>query len=553
MAPQASAMEADAEKANMTPTVLANPETRGDGDAGEIYPPWQRVAIIMVAVYFTIFIVALDRTILGTAIPKITDEFDSITDVGWYASSFLITSSAFQLIYGRIYTFYTPKWCLVAAIGLFELGASQTSILVSTESYCLAGLGSAGVLAGCLSLAIICVPLHKQPLLQGIFGAVFGIASLAGPLLGGVFTTKLTWRWCFWINLPIGGLAVLIILFTVPAASSKNTDSLRQRIVKLDPWGTSVFLPGIICLLLALQGGGSTNSWGNARIIALFILAGILLGLFVLIQVRSGENATIPVRIVKQRSILAGMYFSTISPGAMFVMIYFLPIWFQAIKGDDAVTSGIHTLPLVLSLVVASIIAGALTAKTGYYTGQLIASSLIMSIGAGLLTTLRVDTPAPRWIAYQFLFGLGLGLGMQQSGMAAQTCLQKNDVMTGVSLMLFMQGLGGSIFVSVGQTVLNQSLVANLSKIADIALPPTVIVKTGATELRNLVPARYLDLVLVAYNAALAEVFKVGLGCACASIIAGLAMEWKSVKAVKEQAMRDAVSRKCDEAAIDPA
>lgn len=225
------------------------------------------------------------------------------------------------------------------------------------------------------------------------------------------------------------------------------------------------------------------------------------------------------------------------------VMVYFLPIWFQAIKGVNAVTSGINTLPLVMSLVVASIFAGIITAKTGYYTGQLIVCSFIMSIGVGLLTTLKVDTPSPKWIGFQILAGFGLGLGMQQAGMAAQTCLKKKDVMTGVSLMFFMQGIGGSIFVTVGQTVFTQSLISKLTRVANISIPPAMIVKTGATELRNIVPAQYLDLVLVAYNAALSDVFKVALGAACASILAGLTMEWKSVKAVKEQAMREAAER----------
>ncbi len=136
-------------------------------------------------------------------------------------------------------------------------------IVISVLIY-LAGLGSAGIFSGCLALMILCVPLHKRPMLQGIFGAVFGIASVAGPLIGGAFTTKLTWRWCFYINLPIGGLAVAIILLTVQAVPSKNKDTLRQQIIKLDPLGTLVFLPGIVCLLLALQWGGAEyNVSGN--------------------------------------------------------------------------------------------------------------------------------------------------------------------------------------------------------------------------------------------------------------------------------------------------
>jgi len=230
----------------------------------------------------------------------------------------------------------------------------------------------------------------------------------------------------------------------------------------------------------------------------------------------------------------------------MMVIIYFLPIWFQAIKGLTAVHSGIATLPLVFSLVVASITAGALTTKSGYYVPQLIASSIIMSVGAGMLTTLEVGTGHEKWIAYQFLYGFGLGLGLQQAAMAAQTCLAKKDVMTGVALMFFFQGLGGAIFVSVGQNVFTQSLIKKLSEsLGSIAeITPAMIVGTGATDLRHIVPARYLPEVLIAYNAALSDTMKVGVACAAASIIGGLTMEWKSVKAFKKATQEAQAAKK---------
>jgi len=174
----------------------------------------------------------------------------------------------------------------------------------------------------------------------------------------------------------------------------------------------------------------------------------------------------------------------------------------------------------------------------------LLACSVIMSIGAGLLTTLQIDTSAKKWIGYQVLYGFGLGLGMQQAGMAAQTCLDKKDVMTGIALMFFMQGLGGSIFISVGQLVFMHSLVSHLSKVAD--LDPSLIVHTGATELRNLVPPQYLE-VLLAYNAALSDTLKVAVACASATILAGLTMEWKSLKGIKQGGASGEAERKKEE------
>jgi MFS family permease len=382
---------------------------------------------------------------------------------------------------------------------------------------------------------VISIPLPKRPLYQGIFGAIFGVASVAGPLIGGVFTTNVSWRWCFYINLPIGAAVVAVLLFILQTPPSKNTDSVKTQIRKLDPYGSAVFLPGIICLLLALQWGGTTYVWSNWRIIFLFILAFVLIAIFITIQFRSGDYATVPIRIITQRSVASGVFFSAVSPGSMMIVIYFLPLWFQAIKGVSAVHSGIDTLPLVLSLVVSSIIAGQLTHRTGYYVPQLYACTIIMSVGAGLLTTLQVDTGHAKWIGYQVVFGFGLGLGMQQASMGVQACLPKKDVMIGVSLMFFMQGLGGSIFLSIGQTVFNHSLVSELAKQPGIPnIPQAAILNTGATDLRNLVPAEYLEPVLLAYNKALMDVLKVAVACAAATVFSSLTMEWKDVRGLKQ-------------------
>jgi hypothetical protein len=378
---------------------------------------------------------------------------------------------------------------------------------------------------------VLSVPLHKRPLYQGFFGAVFGLASVAGPLVGGAFTTNITWRWCFYLNLPIGAVVMVVLIFTLHTPASKNTDSRKEQLKKLDPYGTAVFLPGIVCLLLALEWGGTTYAWANARIIVLFILGAILLGIFIVIQFRAGDFATVPIRIISQRSVASGAYFSAIVPGSMMVLIYYLPIWFQVVKGVSAVRSGIDTLPLVLSLVVSSIFAGQVTIRTGYYVPQLIVCSVIMSIGAGLLTTLDIDTGHQKWIGFQIIYGFGLGLGLQQANMAAQTVLAKKDVMIGVSLMFFWQGLGGAIFLSVAQVVFANSLVKNLKGIPGISTE--LITGTGATDIRSMVQPEALPAVVLAYNKAITDTFILAVATASITIVAGLTMEWKNLNLMK--------------------
>lgn len=478
-----------------------------------------------------------DRTIIATAIPTITDDFHSLGDVGWYGSAYMLAACSLQLLMGRVYTFYNPKTVYLSAIVVFEIGSTICGAAPNSTVFiigrAIAGAGSSGLFSGAIVIIMNLVPLHKRPMLQGMIGAIFGIASVAGPLLGGLFTTNVSWRWCFYINLPIGGVSMLVLFFIlqIPGARNANTP-WRQQVSQLDPIGTVFFISGIVCLLLALQWGGSTYPWKDGRIIALLVLFAVLISVFIAIQRWKQETATVPPRIILKRSIAAGMWSQFCVGSSMMTLVYYVPIWFQAIKSVSAIRSGIDTLPLILSLVVASITAGILVQKLGYYVPFMIANSIIMSIGAGLITTFTPSTNHPKWIGYQIIFGLGLGLGMQQANLAAQAVLSRRDASTGVALIMFCQQLGGAVFVSIGQNVFSNELIKGLRPISGIN--PATVVKTGATEIKNVVDVRFLTQVRDAYNGALTKTFTAALVMAALSIIGALFMEWKNIKKGKQ-------------------
>ncbi|KAF3770926.1 hypothetical protein M406DRAFT_96985 [Cryphonectria parasitica EP155] len=509
------------------------PEAQPTATNDIVYPHGPKLALIMISTFTSMFLVALDRLIIATAIPKITDEFHSETDIGWYGSAYMLTNCAFQLSFGKLYTFYSVKTCFLSAIALFEIGSAICGAAPSSTAFivgrAIAGVGSAGIMSGTITVIVYALPLHRRPIFQGLFGAVFGLASVIGPLLGGAFTTDVSWRWCFYINLPFGGVAMafIFLLLKIPDRDAQALPT-RQKLSQLDFLGIFFLLPGVVCLLLALQWGGTTYAWHNGRIIALLVLAGVLLIGFVAVQILRPETATIPPRIFCQRSIIAGFWVTFCIGASMMIVVYYLPIWFQAIEGISAVNSGIRLLPLVLSMVLASISSGFLVARIGYYTPFLLVGICIMSVGSGLLTTLQVDTSEGKWIGFQIVYGFGMGSSFQAPNLAAQTVLPTRDVPVGTSLILFSQLLGGAIFTSVGSNVLDNELLKNLAGIPGVN--PALVLSAGATEFVNVIPASAKAAVLKAYNSSLRVAFVVAVAMSCLTIIGALALEWKSTK-----------------------
>ncbi|KAF8183479.1 MFS transporter [Mycena galopus ATCC 62051] len=529
--PTASKSKIEKSEFQASQTQIAPPPA----DEEDQFPHGIKLALLTLALCLSVFLVALDNTIIATAIPKITDQFKSLDDVGWYGSA--CTTAATQLLFGKFYTFLPIKWVYVGAITIFEIGSLLCGVAPNSNALiigrAIAGLGSAGIFSGAMIIVANTVPLAKRPIYSGMIGGMYGIASVAGPLMGGAFTDKLTWRWCFYINLPIGAvtLGVVIFLFKMPRSGQVKAEPapFMERLMLFDPWGTLVFIPAIVSLLLALQWGGSKYPWKSARIIALFVVFGVLITIFIAVQLWKQDAATIPPRVLRKRSIWSSAFYSFAIGSAFFILSFYLPIWFQAIRGVSAVHSGIDNLPLILSLVVASILAGGLITKIGYYTPFMIASSVIMAVGTGLLSTLDVHSGHAKWIPFEIICGFGAGLGMQQPMLAAQNVLELKDVPMGTSIIMFSQTLGGALFISIAQNVFTNKLVSGL--LANVpGVSPALVLSAGATSLAEAVAPQFLPGVLQAYNDALIAAFYVAIAMACLSLVGSLVVEWRSIK-----------------------
>ncbi|TGJ86860.1 hypothetical protein E0Z10_g1867 [Xylaria hypoxylon] len=535
------------------PSSDAIPQAESSDDDTE-YPSGLRFALITLALCLSVFLMALDNSIIATAIPKITETFHSLGDVGWYGSglvdttdtftlAYLLTTAALQLLFGKFYSWLSVKRVYLTAIALFEVGSlicgvAQNSITLIIGR-AIAGLGSAGIFSGTLLILAHSVPLPKRPLYSGLLGGTFGISSVAGPLLGGVFTDKATWRWCFYINLPIGAITLVIIALFLPDPVRKQAnpekqanETFMQRLNKFDPIGTVIFLPAIISLLLALQWGGTTYPWSNGRIIGLFVVFGVLIIAFLYVQYRQGENATVPPRIMATRAVYSSSLFIFALGASFFTYVYYIPIWFQAVQGVSAVDSGIRNLPMLLGVVVFSILAGGVVTSLGYYAPIMIIGSILASIGAGLLTTWTPETSKGAWIGYQIIYGAGNGLALQQALIAVQASLDMKDVPVGTAVVVFAQTLGGTLFISVSQNIFSNSLVKELATIVP-TVDPAEVIAAGATNLQSAFPPELVSGVVLAYNNALTTAYIVGVATAVLSAVASVLIEWKSVKGKK--------------------
>lgn len=457
-------------------------------------------------------------------------------------------TASLQLLYGKFYSYLNIKWVFIVAISIFELGSlicgaapSSKALIVGRAS---AGAGAAGIMSGALMILALSVPLRKRPAYAGMITSMYGISSVAGPLLGGALTDKATWRWCFYINLPIGAIALLVILFFFETPDGATTDpsempcedkKWREILNEFDPIGTVVFMPAIVCLLLALQWGGTAYAWNSWRIILCFVLFGVLVLIFSFVQYRQQDNATIPPRVLAMRTVWAGAAFSFAAGATFYVAIYFLPLWFQAVKGASAVQSGIDNLPMLISAVVMTLVAGAAVSIFGYYTPWMLLSTVIMAVGHGFISTLKPDSREDLWIGYQILAGAGMGFGLQQPLMALQAELSNKDLATGTAIIVFTQTIGGSMFVSVAENVFNNKLVSYTLEYAP-GMDPNTVLSAGATSIQQIIKEqfpKYLEGVTLAYNDAITQTFLVSASMAAVSLFGSGFMPWGSVKGKK--------------------
>lgn len=321
---------APAAEPKTTTTSDAAPAPINHGQDRETYPHGLPLILLIASLCLAVFLVALDQTIIAPALGAITGEFLSVKDIGWYGAAYLLSTTALQPTYGSLYRMFSVKWTYLTAVFIFEVGSLLCALAPTSEAFivgrAIAGMGTAGLFSGSVVILSYTLPLRKRPLAFGLIGAMWGIASVAGPLLGGAFTDHVTWRWCFYVNLPIGGAAMVAIFFFLHIDRVDNPDqeTWYARVLKLDLLGTAMLIPAIICLLLALQWGGTEYAWNSSVVIGLFVGSVLMAAVFVGIQIWKGDKGTLPPRLFKSRDMLCAMLFALFFGASFFPLVYYL-------------------------------------------------------------------------------------------------------------------------------------------------------------------------------------------------------------------------------------
>ncbi|RWA08503.1 hypothetical protein EKO27_g6614 [Xylaria grammica] len=538
-----TSLEADAQSTQKPITVndtASNaPSLERKADDNLEYPSGLKLWLILISLCLSVFLVALDQTIIAPALGAITGEFNSTKDIGWYGSAYLLTGTALIPLYGTIYHIFDIKYTFIAAIALFELGSLISAVAPSSMAFiigrAIAGLGNAGLFSGSAVILSYSLPLRKRPIMFGAFGGIWGIASVAGPLLGGAFTDNITWRWCFYINLFIGGAAVLVIFLflRIPRVNNPDGQSTTSRLLQLDLVGAGILIPGIIMLLLALQWGGVQYPWNDSRIIGLLVGAAVTVLIFVGVEQWQGDRGILPPRFFKERNVVCAMLFNFFFGASFFALVYYLSLYFQAIKGDTAVEAGIKLLPLLISSVISSVSSGGIISVTGFYNPAVLLGTALLSTGIGLITTFKLTTPLSRWFGYQVITGLGTGVCFQIGLLVVQNVLSQELVPQGTACVQFFQSLGGALFIAVAQTLFQNGLIDGIRRAAP-QLDPTIFINSGARDipeiLEKLGQPDSLEHVLMAYMSGLRNTYYMSTAAAVAAFLVTLGLDWKKIK-----------------------
>ncbi|KAJ9099214.1 hypothetical protein QFC21_004094 [Naganishia friedmannii] len=409
--------------------------------------PVKQIIIVFAGLSAALFCSLLDQTIVSTALPELGRVFQRADIVSWVGTAYLLTSTAFQPIYSRLSDIFGRKVVLLVSLAIFWIGslacALARSMIQLIVFRALAGVGGGGILTMVMVCVSDVVSLKDRGKYQGILGGVVALSNSLGPVLGGVFVDKASWRWCFWINLPMIAIGMFVCVFALPLKSVKG--DIRSKLKKIDYGGSVLTLAWAVLILLPLSWGGTQYAWDSAAVIAPLIIGIALLVFFMLYEWKIAVLPLIPMLIFRDVTVAGAMIATILSGMVFYVNLYYLPQYFQVVWGASAIRSGVLLLPLILVQTVTSFTSGMIVSKTGDYRINIYLGFAIWTIGQGLLSTIGRDTSLGKLVGYQILSGVGAGQTFQTTLVAIQAAVSRSDMAVATGARNFIRMLADGI------------------------------------------------------------------------------------------------------------
>ncbi|WWC64187.1 uncharacterized protein I303_106795 [Kwoniella dejecticola CBS 10117] len=565
-------LEPDREQAETSPTSFGSrtrivntkaSEEMGGGDSQEVdrqvkledysFYGSTKFGICFLALCLNVMIFGLDQFIITVAVPEIVTRFDSLDQVEWLNTAFFIPCAGCILIFSQIMTIASPRWTYLVSLAIFEAGTAicgaANSMFMLIIGRAIAGLGGAGMWNATYLIGGEIIPFEKRPSLFGLFGISFIVASVMGPLVGGAFTDMgpMGWRWCFYFSLPIGGLTGILLLLTLPSIpklpsfdGKPDNRSVFVKLIRLD-WISAIITLGFVTSLgVGLQNGGIRYEWNDTSVIVPLALAlAFFLGLIGW-SYMMGSRAMIPLSLLKSRHFAAGTWVAFLGYGVVVLYLYYLPLYFEAVKNDSATRAGVLLLALQLTMGPFLVFSGKLGEKTGQAKYPMIIGSCLLAISSGLFTMLKKDTSVAMVVGFMVIGGVGLGLVMNVMVVLVQAkYLKEPHLIPHVTNVFNFWGFVGRIVsMSVGTNIFNNKLRSSLYSLPNLSRGLVISITTGLKSIWTQVPDKDLTSVLEAYSSSLTKVFWLALALSISCLIATLLMENINLKNVAEDAKK---------------
>ncbi|KAJ3076782.1 hypothetical protein HDU98_000082 [Podochytrium sp. JEL0797] len=422
--------------------------------------------LVYLGLLLAIFLASLDQTIVSTALGSIVQEFGNQELIPWIGTAYLLTAAPLGTLYGKFADIFGRKWVFVFAIVVFELGsllcAISTSMPFLIIARAVAGIGGGGIFSLVMIIVSDIVSIRDRGKYQGLIGAVFGLSSVIAPLLGGAFSEYATWRWCFYINLPLGAFTLFIVIYFLNFPSEEG--SMKDKLARIDYMGAITLFAAIVCLITPLQLGGSLWAWNAPSTIVMFVLCPLFFALFAYIELRVAKEPIVPARLFVNRSVPAILGI-TLSLGACFMSgIYYISMFFQVVYGSTTTQAGIKIIPIVFGVVLMSIVSGRWVSKYGTYKLFFFIGPAVMIAGIVLVSRLTGSSSLAEQYGFLAVFGLGLGCLVQIRMISLQASVPRELIAIATGVGQTCNSLGSAIGIAVMGTIFNNLAVENMAR-----------------------------------------------------------------------------------------